>query len=515
MKPDVFIIIIHWNTPELLRKQLSLLKKDNNLQIIVIDNSSRKSVDWILSEFEDIQLIKNTVNRGFAFACNQGTVKAAGEWLLFLNPDVEISSQQIERMLNFAKEQNLDACSPKPMSDNYDSPVATPLALLAEFTPLSRILPKKTLFNPKTLTGGCLLIKENVLKNLGGWDERFFLWYEDSDLTLRLMKTGHKIGWAPIKIQHVGGASFEKLDKQLRRDIFFHSMDVFAKKHFSPLGQLIISLIKKRYTRRKVLPQLHEGVDITVPNMKIDLLKLFFYNNGGFLDEFNELIVVSSSLSANNIWDWRRKYPQVRFIPINKNYGVASTINMGFRASTSKWMGTINDDVTLSKGSLTNLLQCAKENSGSLNPSIYHDRNTIESMGVQVLKYGKAAPIKKIVNKKCFEADSVNGAAVLFANAALNKVGLFDERFGSYLEDIDLSMRISRGGYKNIIAPSIKVLHAGQSSSKNLGIKKQWYDFRNWIYVIVKNWSLKDLIFNLPSIFIERLRNLSGVLKAF
>mgnify|MGYP001593205328 FL=1 len=179
----VTAIITHWNTPELLRKQLTLLKPNKDIEVIVVDNKSDESVDWVKKDFQNIILIKNSVNLGYAGGCNSGAKIAKGDWLLFLNPDLTITSDQIIKMVYEAKNDRLDAASPNPGSTNYQKPLPSLLSLLVEFTPLNRLYNFKNFITLRTLFGGCLLIKRLVLKKLGGWDEKFFLWFEDSDLT--------------------------------------------------------------------------------------------------------------------------------------------------------------------------------------------------------------------------------------------------------------------------------------------------------------------------------------------
>lgn len=242
----ITVIIVHWNTPKLLKKQLTLLKPEQNLKIIVVDNKSEKSVDWIKKDFPNITLIKNSVNRGYAGGCNSGAKRAKDNWLLFLNPDVLIANKQIFAMADQAEKNNLDAASPEPGSSSYQKPLPSPLSLLVEFTPFNRLI-DLDIFKQKTLFGGCLLIKNKVLKQIGGWDERFFLWFEDSDLTKRLYDNNHRVGWLNIKVSHIGGTSFKRLEDKNKRKIFFTSMNLYAKKHFSIVGKLVVLLIKIKY----------------------------------------------------------------------------------------------------------------------------------------------------------------------------------------------------------------------------------------------------------------------------
>jgi GT2 family glycosyltransferase len=379
----ISVIIVHWNTVDHLKNLLSRLD-DGSMETIVIDNNSSEKIDELQIKYKQVTFIKNAVNHGYAMACNQGAAIAKGEWLLFLNPDVEVTPDQVMMMIEQAEEKNFVACSPKPVSKDYQKTVPTVWSLLEEFTPLNKLMTNTG--KVYTLTGGCLLIKSEILRKLGGWDERFFLWFEDSDLTKRLIDNNYKIGWIETEIKHLGGVSFKKLDSQQKRDIFFHSMDIYARKHFSFWGKLIISFLKKRYTKRKVLPTLQEGVSITVPNMNLSILQKFFEDNSKFLNKIDELIIVTSAIKNDDVWDWRKKHPQVRFILLQKNNGVASTINVGLRASATKWIGTVNDDTILSNDWIEKCLECNAKDVGVLNPIIYHPTGEMESAGVKVLK---------------------------------------------------------------------------------------------------------------------------------
>lgn len=266
---NVSLIIVHWNTPELLRKQLAAIysssersesrskkfstsSNDNNPEIIVVDNASNESLSWVKKEFPQVKLIENKKNAGYAAACNQGAAHAKGEWLLFINPDVELTPASVNQLVNAAQKKKFDACSPRSSSPGYQKPLPTPLSLLVEFTPLkflaSPLARLGMMRGDKTLFGGCLLIKKKVLDRLGGWDERFFLWFEDSDLTIRLKKAGYSIGFLSISIPHSGGASFGLLTDEQRKKIFFDSMNIFANKHFSSIGKSIVRLIRLQYT---------------------------------------------------------------------------------------------------------------------------------------------------------------------------------------------------------------------------------------------------------------------------
>lgn len=509
----ISIIIVHYNTPERLESLLETLVQDTHFEIIVVDNASKKFPS-IQNKYPSVQIIKNQINRGYAFACNQGITFAKGEWLVFLNPDIEISSLGIHDWIIQTKEQKFLASSPHSLSKNYEKPVPSVLSLIAEFSPLKWVLPL-SLFTHKTLTGGALLIQRDLLMNMGGWDERFFIWFEDSDLTKRLLDKHISYGFVTIQYGHIGGDSFTTWDNNMKKTIFFHSMNIYAKKHFSWLGRIIISLVKNKYSTNNLLPILQEGTSITIPNMKKELLNEFFQKNNKSYLQFEEVVVVSNSIDTKDLWSFRKKYNSVRLIPIKTNNGFAQTVNIGLNVSTFKWTGTINDDVIIPDNFLKSILPLTSEKTGSINPIIVSSKQEVETAGITVLPKGKAMPITIIPLGDLTNVDATNGAAVLYSHKALEVVGIFDEQFGSYLEDIDLSLRLKRNGYTNNICTKIQVEHLKHATSSTvLKNKKAWLDFKNWLLVIYKNWGITKMLMYSPQIVIERLRNISGVLKS-
>ncbi len=235
---NVSVIIIHWNTPGELKRQMAKLKPSGMIEIIVVDNHSGKKIRVP----KGITLIQNSSNRGFAAACNQGAAVAKGEWLFFLNPDTHISTTNVLTCIEKARKPGLDAGSLSPSSGDYQKPLPSALSLLVEFSPLRRFIPL-SLFGTKTLFGGGLFIKRTVFKKIGGWDEHFFLWFEDSDITQRLLAGGYRIGWVKIPFAHKGGASFVNIPEKKRRRIFFTSMSQYAHKNFNAIGVKIFKFV--------------------------------------------------------------------------------------------------------------------------------------------------------------------------------------------------------------------------------------------------------------------------------
>jgi len=243
------IIIIHWNAPELLAEQLAALSNSPEIELIVVDNASKQSLKTLKQTFPRVTWIENVLNGGYAKASNQGAARANAPWLFFLNPDVIISSVEALLLLENGVKRGLDAFSPESNDSAYRKPIPSVASLLVEFTPIGKLIPL-SLFPSRTLVGGMLYIKKEILLKLGGWDESFFLWFEDSDLTKRLLESDYQIGFIPSSVIHDGGATVHKLPVNKQHQIFFTSMRHYANKHFSVIGQYVIKLLANYRTRK-------------------------------------------------------------------------------------------------------------------------------------------------------------------------------------------------------------------------------------------------------------------------
>ncbi|KXK11074.1 MAG: N-acetylglucosaminyl-diphospho-decaprenol L-rhamnosyltransferase [Microgenomates bacterium OLB23] len=220
--------------------------------------------------------------------------------------------------------------------------------------------------------------------------------------------------------------------------------------------------------------------------MRIEILQQFLQANTSVLRALDEVIVVTSALNSTALWNMRKKYDFVRYINITENKGFAHTVNIGMRVATGKYIGTCNDDTLLNANTFT-MVNDAPANAGALNPIIKTSDGTVESAGIRVLPKGKAEPITTLPATSFTPVDATNGACVLYARDALEKTGLFDESFGSYLEDIDLSLRIKKAGFTNYVYKHANIVHEQHKTSVHMGSKKQWLDAINWWRIIIKN----------------------------
>lgn len=230
--PDVSIIIVNWNTGDLLEECLDSLKRMDpgpSFEVCVVDNASTdSSVDTIRRRYPDVHVIANTLNAGFAAANNQGAASARGRYLLLLNPDTVAFPNSLAELVRFT-DAHPDAGAVGPRLLNSDgSPqrscwrgqpgVASalvdglylwkipgaPLTSRLEIDPGAVQEPIEV----DHILGACMLIRRDAWDRVGSLDEGFFLYLEETDWCVRATKAGWKIMFNPATaITHLGQQS--------------------------------------------------------------------------------------------------------------------------------------------------------------------------------------------------------------------------------------------------------------------------------------------------------------------
>lgn len=252
------IIIINYKTQQLTKKCVEYILDLNisNKEIIVIDNASNDgSVEALEKEFGDkIKLIVNQKNLGFAGANNQGATIAQGEFLLFLNSDTIVKGDILSPCLNiFQQNKNVGIISPRLLlpDDNYQPAsfghFPTLWRLITQKTKIDPILDENKEYNLVDWVSGCaLMMRKELFTQLKGWDDNFFLYYEDIDLCKRARKLNYLSAVAnKIVITHLGGQSLKhSLSKRWH---YFRSQDYYFKKHQGVITLLILKLVRLPY----------------------------------------------------------------------------------------------------------------------------------------------------------------------------------------------------------------------------------------------------------------------------
>jgi len=211
-KPEFSIIIVSYNTSDVLEVCLDSIfqSKEHNFEVVVIDNnSSDDSVEMIRENFKDVVLIQNSQNLGFAKAVNQGLKKAKGDFYLLLNPDAKVKNGAIKKLIDFAKRQrNLGAVGGKLINTDgtiqascYNLPSVKNAILefwLGKKGAFEKYYPKSSKpVEVESIVGAAMLIPMKAIEQIGYFDERFFMYYEDLDWCRRAKRLKLKIFWHP------------------------------------------------------------------------------------------------------------------------------------------------------------------------------------------------------------------------------------------------------------------------------------------------------------------------------
>jgi len=243
------IIIVNWNTKDLLRGCLDSIFKHvvrSEFDVWVVDNASTDdSITDLDQLFPQVKLIRNTNNFGFGQANNQAAHLASGEYFLFLNPDTLVFPDAIDNLAAY-----LDACpkaaavGPRLLNDDGSLQIsAFPAPTLGRelwrLFHLDKIFSisqyPQSAFSSKPikvdiLYGACILVRAEVFKEIGSFDENFFMYSEEIDLCERIRKSGWELHWIPdAQVTHFGAVSTRQAAEVMFLELYRNKIKFFRK----------------------------------------------------------------------------------------------------------------------------------------------------------------------------------------------------------------------------------------------------------------------------------------------
>ncbi len=254
---DVSIIIVNWNTRELLRNCLnSIIRSTHKIkyEIIVIDNnSSDKSAEMVKKEFPKVKLIANSDNRGFAAANNQGMKIAAGRHILLLNSDTVVCEDAIQKTIAFSDANPDFAVVGCQVLINEKEVQMTCFRFpgLVNIILNATVLPKVFKYNKffgrefmlwwkrdserkvDVVSGMFMLVKRKAIDEVGVMDESYFVYAEEADWCRRFADAGwSNVFWPGAQIIHVHGGSGSSSQAKIKMAVQLQkSLLIFIRKH--------------------------------------------------------------------------------------------------------------------------------------------------------------------------------------------------------------------------------------------------------------------------------------------
>jgi GT2 family glycosyltransferase len=273
------IIIINWNTRDLLACCLTSIMDNHlheNIEIFVVDNDSTDgSAGMVAQCYPQVRLIENRENVGFARANNQAIRQSSGRYVLLLNPDTEVRSGALDALVDFMDEHTEVGVAGARLFNPDGSlqySCSPQIVLWREFIRLFHLglvrqdgyysmgdwdirTPRKV----DTVLGACMILRREVLDQVGLLDEDYFMYTEEVDLCYRIRKAGWKIYWVPqAQIVHFGGQSTKQVATEMFLKLYESKILFFRKHYHSVIVQAYKMLLGLAAWPRIVAPSLYK-----------------------------------------------------------------------------------------------------------------------------------------------------------------------------------------------------------------------------------------------------------------
>ncbi len=328
MKPILSIIYVHYNTPEEIIESIKSLKDAVGklpYEIIIIDNVSVKKIPQPFLRRIKVKLINNLNNEGFGKAVNKAAKTAEGKYILILNPDTLLQKNTIVFMINkIIGDEKIGIVGPQFIDDkgkilqSINNLPFLPDALFA-FSFLNKIFPQnyyskkywmQNIDRAKEqeipfIGGACMLLKKSVFEKVKGFDERFFLYFEEPDLCFRVSQAGYKIVYVPdAKVIHLVGRSLQ--DKELIKKYFEKSRFLFFKKYHGILSATFAELFLRFFNIKTFLLLGILGLSAFVNLYRLSQLMVFIGDQGWFYLSARDILTTGHvplvGITASHTW---------------------------------------------------------------------------------------------------------------------------------------------------------------------------------------------------------------------
>ncbi|MBO5677544.1 MAG: glycosyltransferase family 2 protein [Bacteroidaceae bacterium] len=299
---QISIIIVNYNVKYYIEQCLhsvfsSISTAGLEAEVFVVDNASTdQSVSYLhqqfpQSQYPNLHIIANARNVGFSRANNQAVHLASGEYILFLNPDTLITADTLGKCHQFAQQQaNFGALGVKMLSSDGTFAkesrrgLPTPWVSFCKMSGLTLLFPKSKVFaryylsfldkekpaNIEIISGAFMFVSNKALQQCGSFDEDFFMYGEDIDLSYRIIEGGFQNFYLPLPILHYKGESTQKSSYRYVH-VFYEAMLIFFRKHYGSLSSFFTVPIKCAIIIRALIALIRQQVGNLFPQKEPEL----------------------------------------------------------------------------------------------------------------------------------------------------------------------------------------------------------------------------------------------------
>lgn len=284
---EVTVVTVNWNAGCQLRDSIDsvIAFGGSNLgNIVVVDNGSTDGSEKTVEGLPKVKLIRTGVNLGFGKACNLGAREGSGEFLMFLNPDAAIYADTLSKVLAYMQDPGnakVGICGVQLLDETGHvsrscARFPSPLGFVLHALGADRVVPRLGHFMAEwdhkqtrrvdQVIGAFFLVRRGLFEALGGFDERFFVYFEEVDFSYRAYQAGwHSVYLADVQAFHAGGGTSNQV-KARRLFYSLRSRLLYSFKHFSlfgaagvlvatlafePLSRSVLALLRRSWSSLK------------------------------------------------------------------------------------------------------------------------------------------------------------------------------------------------------------------------------------------------------------------------
>ncbi|MGV0983520.1 MAG: glycosyltransferase family 2 protein [Limnohabitans sp.] len=257
---NISIVTVNWNAGHQIKQCIDSLSGTIAQQIIVVDNASSDGSEQAVADLPGVALIRAPENLGFGKACNLGAKQASSEYLLFLNPDAAVYPGTLHKALAYMQDPanaRVGICGVQLVDESGHvarscARFPSAMGFVAHAIGLDRLYPRLGHFMAEwphdstrqvdQVIGAFFLVRRTLFEDLGGFDERFFVYFEEVDFSYRARQAGWRsVYLADVQAFHAGGGTSNQV-KARRLFYSLRSRLLYAAKHFSAAGAVLVLL---------------------------------------------------------------------------------------------------------------------------------------------------------------------------------------------------------------------------------------------------------------------------------